>query len=128
MSDMDAKELESPGSRAVFKESCETLIRMLSVFAPHIAEEMWELSGHAGRLTGAVWPEYIESLAAEEEIEIPIQINGKLRGRILVSADVSEDEIKERALGDTKVKSWVGDKTVVKFIVVPKRLVNIVVK
>ena len=128
MSDMDAKELESPGSRAVFKESCETLIRMLSVFAPHIAEEMWELSGHSGRLTGAVWPEYNESLAAEEEIEIPIQINGKVRGRILVSADVSEDEIKERALGDTKVKSWVGDKTVVKFIVVPKRLVNIVVK
>jgi leucyl-tRNA synthetase len=128
LSAMEAKELENPGSRAVFKESCETLIRMISVFAPHIAEEMWELSGHSARLTWEAWPKYNESLAAEEEIEIPIQINGKLRGRILVSADVSEDEIKERALGDTKVKSWVGDKTVVKFIVVPKRLVNIVVR
>jgi leucyl-tRNA synthetase len=128
MSDMDAKELENPGGRMVFKESCEALIRMLSVFAPHIAEEMWELVGHSERLTVAAWPEYSEALAAEEEIEIPIQINGKVRGRILVSADISEDEIKQRALGDTKVKSWVGDKTVVKFIVVPKRLVNIVVK
>ncbi|MBZ5554437.1 MAG: leucine--tRNA ligase [Acidobacteriia bacterium] len=128
MSDLDAQELENPGSRAILKESCETLIRMISVFAPHIAEEMWELSGHSGRLTREAWPEYIESLAAEEEIEIPIQINGKLRGRIRVSADVSEEEMRERALGDTKVKSWVGDKSVVKFIVVPKRLVNIVVK
>ncbi|MBZ5534506.1 MAG: leucine--tRNA ligase [Acidobacteriia bacterium] len=128
MSAVEAKDLEDPGTRAVFKESCETLIRMISVFAPHIAEEMWELNGHSNRLTRAAWPEYNELLAAEEEIEIPIQINGKVRGRILVAADVSEAEMRERALGDTKVKSWVGDKTVVKFIVVPKRLVNIVVR
>jgi leucyl-tRNA synthetase len=128
MSDLEAKELEDPSGRTILKQSCEALIRMMSVFAPHIAEEMWEMVGHSGRLTQEAWPDYSEVLAAEEEIEIPIQINGKVRGRILVSADVSEDEIKQRALGDAKVRSWVGDKTVVKFIVVPRRLVNIVVK
>jgi leucyl-tRNA synthetase len=120
--------LADPVTRVIFKESCETLIKMMSVFAPHIAEEMWEMIGNSDRLTYTPWPEHSDSLAAEEEIEIPIQINGKVRGRILVSADVSEDELKRRALEDTKVKSWVGDKTIVKVIVIPKRLVNIVVR
>jgi leucyl-tRNA synthetase len=124
----DSTELSQAGTKCVFKESCEALIKMMSVFAPHIAEEMWEMSGHPVGLISAVWPEYDEALAAEEEIEIPIQINGRVRGHVVVGMEVSDDEIKRRALGQEKVKSWIGEKTVVKVIVVPRRLVNIVVK
>lgn len=115
-------------ARTVFKESCEALIKMLSVFAPHIAEEMWEMTGHGGRLSNAAWPEFSPALAAADEIEIPIQINGKVRGHMTVPAEIAEEELKRGALADEKIKAWVGQKSVVKVIVVPKRLVNIVVK
>ncbi len=121
-------ELENVETRRIVGECDECLVKMLSIFAPHISEEMWALLRHEKRLTFASWPEFNETLAADEEIEIPIQINGKVRGRIWVAADASEPEMRQRALHDGKVKVWLGDKTVVKIIVVPKRLVNIVVK
>ncbi len=103
---------------------------MLAPFTPHAAEEMWEGLGHEGGIlqSGAAWPQADERLARKEELEIPVQVNGKLRGRILMSADATEEQMREAALADEKVRSWMEGKQVVKVIVITGRLVNIVVR
>jgi leucyl-tRNA synthetase len=103
---------------------------MLAPFTPHVAEELWESLGHAGGLlgSGARWPVADAELARKEALEIPVQINGKLRGRIQATPDTSEDELREAALADEKVRAHMEGRQVVKVIVVPQRLVNIVVR
>ena len=102
---------------------------MLAPFSPHIAEEMWEGLGHAsGLLKSARWPVADPELARKEELEIPIQVNGKLRSRVVVAPDVAESELRTLALADPKVQSFIDGHQVVKVIVVPQRLVNVVVK
>jgi len=110
------------------KEAIENLTLMLGLFAPHVAEEMWEGLGRREMLARAQWPEYNEELAREESLEIPVQVNGKLRGRVQVSIDASDEEIKSAALADGKVLSFTQGKDIVKVIVVPRKLVNIVVR
>ena len=114
----------------VVKEALEALVVMLAPFAPHVAEEMWEGLGNAnGLLNGkAIWPTADPELARREELEIPIQVNGKLRSRLITSPEVSEDELRIAALADDKVKALIDGQEVVKVIVVPRRLVNIVVR
>jgi len=114
----------------VAKEALEALVVMLAPFAPHVAEEMWEGLGHTeGLLNGRpMWPNTDPELARREELEIPIQVNGKLRSRLITSPEVSEDELKAAALADDKVKSLIQGQEVVKVVVVPRRLVNIVVR
>ena len=101
---------------------------LLAPMAPYLAHELWEMTGEKGNLLKAPWPKYDSALAAEEEIEIPVQINGKLRSRVVVPADASDDQVKQAALVDEKVQAAVKGKQVVKVIVVPKKLVNIVVR
>jgi leucyl-tRNA synthetase len=113
---------------AIASEAFEALIRMLAPFAPHVVEELWESIGHSGGLTSATWPEYIPELAREEELEIAVQVNGKLRGRIFASPEASEDDLKAAALADEKVRAAIEGLKIVKTIVIPKRLVNVVVK
>jgi leucyl-tRNA synthetase len=84
--------------------------------------------GEKGSLLKAPWPKYDAALAKEEELEIPVQINGKLRGRIIVPADAAEDFVVDRALAEEKVQSAIAGKQVVKKIVVPGKLVNLVVR
>ena len=111
------------------REALESLVVMLSPFCPHVAEEMWEQLGHAGGLlNSARWPQADSELARQEELEIPIQVNGKLRSRLLVSPEVTEDELRTSALNDEKVQALIQGHQVVKIIVVPQRLVNVVVK
>jgi leucyl-tRNA synthetase len=104
------------------------LVLLLAPFAPHLAHELWEKLGGKGNLLRTPWPKYDPALAREEEIEIPVQINGKLRGLIVVPADSSEGVIRECALANEKVKSAIAGKQVVKVIVVPGKLANIVVR
>jgi leucyl-tRNA synthetase len=104
------------------------LVLLLAPFAPHLAHELWEMLGEKGSLLRAPWPRYDPALAKEEEIEIPVQINGKLRGLIVVPVDSSKEIIHERALSDDKIKSAIAGKQVVKVIVVPGRLANVVVR
>ncbi|MGH9406206.1 MAG: leucine--tRNA ligase [Terriglobia bacterium] len=111
---------------AVHKESIETLILMLSLFAPHIADELWEALGHAQPTLRVAWPTYDAALAAEEDLELPVEINGKVRARIHVPADAVDDEIRKRALA--AISQHLDGRQVVKVIIVPKRLVNVVVK
>jgi leucyl-tRNA synthetase len=105
-----------------------TLALLLEPFAPYLAHELWELMGEKGSLLRHPWPKYEPALAKEEEIEIAIQVNGKLRSRVLVSADASEEDVRQLALADPKVKASVDGKQVVKAVVVPHKLVNIVVR
>ena len=111
-------------------EALEALIVMLAPFSPHVAEEMWEGLDHEGGLLKnvAVWPKADSKLAAKEELEIPIQVNGKLRSRVIVAPDISEAGLRTIALADGKVQSFIDGHEVVKVIVVPQRLVNVVVK
>jgi len=111
------------------REALESLVVMLAPFSPHIAEQMWEELGHAGGLlNSARWPQADAELARSEELEIPIQVNGKLRSRLLVSPKVTEDELRNAALADEKIRSFIQGHAVVKVIVVPQRLVNVVVR
>src|SRR5438270_3620250 len=112
------------------REALEALVVMLAPFSPHAAEEMWEGLGHEGGLLKnvPVWPKADPKLAAKEELEIPVQVNGKLRSRVIVAPDISETDLRTIALADGKVRSFIDGHEVVKVIVVPQRLVNVVVK
>src|SRR5271165_3432525 len=104
------------------------LVLLLAPFAPYLAHELWEMLGEKGNLLKAPWPKFDAELAKEEELEIPVQVNGKLRGRVIVPADASEEAVLERALADEKVQAAIAGKQVVNKIYVPAKLVNIVVK
>jgi leucyl-tRNA synthetase len=105
-----------------------SLVLLLAPFAPYLAHELWEMLGEKGNLLKAPWPKYDAELAKEEEIEIPVQVNGKLRSRVTVPADANETFVLERALADEKVKAAIAGKQVVKKIYVPGKMVNLVVK
>ena len=109
-------------------ETKRVMVLLLAPFAPYLAHEMWELLGEKGSLLKAPWPKYDVALAKEEELEIPVQVNGKLRGRVVVPADASEEFVLERALADEKVQSFIAGKQIVKKIFVPGKLVNFVVR
>jgi leucyl-tRNA synthetase len=111
----------------VLKICLEHLIVMLSSFAPHVADELWEAVGHSQPLLRFAWPGYDPGLAAEDELEIPVQVNGRLRGRIRVAVGTSEDEIRRRAQADAAVAQHLNGRQVARIIVVSQRLVNIVV-
>jgi leucyl-tRNA synthetase len=104
------------------------LVLLLAPFAPYLAHELWEMLGEQGNLLKAPWPKFDAELAKEEELEIPVQINGKLRSRVLVSADATEAFVIERALADEKVQTQIAGKQVIKKIYVPGKLLNIVIK
>lgn len=118
----------SDENRFVLKEALETLIKLLTPFTPHIAEELWVSTGHKETIVTASWPTFIAELAGAEELVIAVQINGKLTTTINVPVDITDDALKYAALANDKVIAKLDGRTVVKTIVVPKRLVNIVVK
>jgi leucyl-tRNA synthetase len=119
---------ERPETLAVLKESLDALVLMLSPFAPHTAEELWEMLGHGGGLAGAAWPAYDPVIAQSSEVVVPVQVNGKLRSRLTVPADATEEALKAQALADAAVRVHTAGKTVVKVIVAKGKLVNVVVK
>jgi leucyl-tRNA synthetase len=113
---------------ALLAEVQRSLALLLAPFAPYLAHELWEMLGEKGSLLKAAWPQYDGALAKEEELEIPVQINGKLRSLIVVPADASEDFVVERALADEKVRAAIAGKQIVKKIYVPGKLLNIVIR
>ncbi len=115
-------------SLSVIKDALETVVILLAPFVPHITEELWEKMGHRDPLVDAAWPAYDPAAASEEEITIVIQVNGKLRGRLVVPAGESDDKIKELALKDEKTGKFLEGKKPVKVVYVPKKLVNIVIR
>jgi leucyl-tRNA synthetase len=115
-------------SRPVVDEVCEKLALMLGPFAPYTAEELWEDLGRTGPVFKQRWPAFDPALAREDEIEYPVQINGKVRVRILLPAEAAADEVERRAVRHEKVQAQINGKQIVKVIVVPGKLVNIVVR
>jgi leucyl-tRNA synthetase len=105
-----------------------SLVLLLAPFAPYLAHELWEMLGEKGSLLKASWPRYDAELAKEEEIEIPVQVNGKLRGKVVVAADADEATVMNLALADEKVKAAIAGKQIIKKIYVPGKMVNLVVK
>jgi leucyl-tRNA synthetase len=105
----------------------EPLVIMLAPFAPFLAEECWERLGHDGGIFAQRWPSFDEALAREETIEWVTQVNGKVRGRIVGAADLTQDAVLALALADDGVKKHVAGKEIRKVIFVPGRLINIVV-
>ncbi|HEX2139747.1 MAG TPA: leucine--tRNA ligase [Woeseiaceae bacterium] len=118
---------DSAAGRAVVREALESAVLLLSPIVPHICHELWQALGHATAPVEERWPAADESALAQSMIEIVVQVNGKLRGRISVAADAGEDVISEMALADANVQRFVADRTIRKTIVVPGRLVNVVV-
>jgi leucyl-tRNA synthetase len=112
------------------REALESLVIMLAPFAPHVSEEMWSHLGHAEGLLsgGARWPQANEELARKEELEIPVQVNGKLRSRIHAAPETPEGELRAAALADEKIRGFIEGHEIVKVVIVPRRLVNIVVR
>jgi leucyl-tRNA synthetase len=115
-------------SRSVLREATEALVLMLSPFAPHMCEELWEALGRTGGVVAAGWPSADMEAAREEEIEIPVQINGKVRGRVTVPASATDREIEAAALAAPAIQPYLAGRQVVKVIVARGRLVSIVVK
>jgi leucyl-tRNA synthetase len=109
------------------KEVVEKLVLILSAFSPHISEELWAKFGHNESLAYENWPEYDKDLIKEKEIELAIQVNGKIKDKIVVSADTNEEQIKQKALGCEKVVAAIAGKEPKKVIVIKSRLVNIVI-
>jgi leucyl-tRNA synthetase len=121
--------IESGGiSPAVVEHIIERLILMLAPFAPFLSCELWEISGHTTGLLRAPWPAYDEALMREDEVEFPVQINGKLCTVIKIATNADEAAFKAAALADEKVQARIAGKQVVKVIIVPARMVNLVVK
>jgi leucyl-tRNA synthetase len=113
---------------SVRKNVLETLVLMLSPMTPHLSEELWEMLGHPESLSSVSWPNFDPELAADEEVEIPVQVNGKLRGVVRVPAATPEDEVYASAHGNPNVAVHLNGKTVVKRIFVADKLLNLVVK
>ena len=111
----------------VVKEGVETLLLMLSPIAPHICEELWQRIGGEGLIVNASLPQVDESALELEEIELPVQINGKLKAKVKVPADAGEEEVREIVLSHEKVKSLIEGKEIKRFIYIEGRLVNLVV-
>jgi len=118
----------SGGAAGVIKQGLETMIVLLAPFVPHVASELWEQLGHRERLDQVPWPEYSEAALEEERLLIVVQVNGKVRGKITVPADVTQEYIETDALADPKVQGFLDGKKVQRVVYVPRRLVNIVVE
>jgi len=117
----------SDNGRAAEREALESVVVMLSPIVPHICHALWQELGHESALIDQRWPEYDESAIERDLVEIVVQVNGKLRGRISVAVDTVKDEVEATALADENVQRFIGDNDVRKVIVVPGKLVNIVV-
>jgi leucyl-tRNA synthetase len=113
---------------ALISEASKALIIMLAPFVPHITEELWEIAGCKGSVHDQSWISYDEKALVKDEVEIVVQINGKVKDKMMISTGLSDDEIKEAALSNEKIAEFTQDKQVLKVIVVKGKLVNIVVK
>ena len=119
--------IQTDRGKMVVSELFDKLLPMLGPFIPHVAEELWELLGHKDFIVNAAWPDYIEELTTKEEIELVFQINGKIRSKCNVAANITREAMENAALEDDRIKEMIAGKTVKKVIVVPGKLVNIVI-
>ncbi|HLW43990.1 MAG TPA: class I tRNA ligase family protein, partial [Candidatus Acidoferrales bacterium] len=130
VNEIQAQEPIEEGARPeIAKEVFELLVMMLNPMVPHLAEELWEILGHTrDTLALAAWPKFVPELAAEEQVEIVVQMNGRLKGKMLVEAGLDKEALKKHVLSDPKIAQLLNGQRVVKVIAVPDKLVNLVVE
>lgn len=121
------KELDTRND-GIIREGIETIVTILAPFTPHLGEELWTMIGKEGSVFDISWPKYDEKALVQDEVEVIVQVNGKLRAKVAMDANISREDMEKMALEDAKVKAAIEGKNVVKVIAVPKKLVNIVVK
>jgi len=117
----------SPQGRAIEREALEAVVLMMAPMVPHICDSLWHALGHEEPIVDQLWPEFDESALEQDLVELVVQVNGKLRGKVAVCADADKDTIIAEALADVNVRRFIDGKEVRKTIVVPGRLVNVVV-
>jgi len=117
----------TPQGRAVTQEALELIVLMLSPIVPHACHTLWNELGRQDGIIDAVWPKVDTHALVQDSVELVVQINGKLRGRVNIAAKATEAEARAAALGDENVSKWVEGKEVRKFVYVPGKLINIVV-
>ena len=113
---------------AIIKEGLETMILLLAPFVPHITSELWQQLGHAERVDEVSWPSYSSAALEEEQLLIVVQVDGKVRGKLTVPADITQERIQSAALADDKVAAFLDGKKVKRVVYVPRRLVNVVLE
>ena len=116
------------GSRTLTDREWKTLVLLLSPFAPHICEEMWEMKQYGGTINDQTWPEYEEAKCVDDQVEIVVQINGKVRSKLVIPVDAAQDDVLAAAKDDEKIVAQLAGKTIVKELYVKGKLVNIVVR
>ncbi len=120
--------VERPQTIAVLREAIDALVVMISPFAPHMAEELWQMLGHPDGLVAVSWPSFDPAVAKADEVVVPVQVNGKVRARLTVRADASEDELRDLALADAVVRTHTAGKTIRKVVIAKGPLVSVVVQ
>lgn len=121
-------ELFTDSGKKIFSEVVDKFIPLLNPFVPHFAEELWEDFGKKTLLVNVKWPDFSEELTVRDEIEIVFQVNGKIKSKVNVSSDITEDDMKKLAFSDHKILELTSGKEIVKAVVVQGKLVNIVIK
>lgn len=121
-------EKEDDIDTVVMAEALNLLVLMLAPFAPHLGEEMWQRLGNADSVHQQVWPAYDPSVLLQDEVEIVVQVNGKVRGRLTIPAGLNSEEMQSLAMGDQRIVEFIDGKQIVKAIAVPGKLVNLVVR
>jgi leucyl-tRNA synthetase len=121
-------ELRDPDSQGVMREALETLVLLLNPFTPHLCAELWQKLGHGQGLERSRWPACDAAAAREEELELAVQVNGKVRARVRVAPDASDEAVRALALAEPRVREHLQGKEMVKCVVVPRRLVSVVVR
>lgn len=121
------KELDTRND-GIIREGIETIVTILAPFTPHVGEELWTMIGKEGSVFDINWPKYDEKALVQDEVEVIVQVNGKLRAKVAMDANISREDMEKMALEDAKVQAAIEGKNVIKVIAVPKKLVNVVVK
>ncbi len=119
--------IKTPDGRSLVREAFQSLLLLLSPFAPYIAEELWERGGQSTLIAESSWPQFDPDLACEETVTVVVQVNGKVRAKLAVERDLPDEQVKEMALGLERIRAFVGDLPPKKVICVPNKLVNIVI-
>ena len=127
VNDLCSFEPKSDDDWKVFRFGIEALLLLLSPFSPHISEELWESIGNKKGILEQKWPLWDENIAKEEEIELVIQINGKVKAKIMIAAGQADDEVRGKALGEPRIQEIIKGKTLKKVFIVKGKLVNIVI-
>jgi leucyl-tRNA synthetase len=127
MNELQRFEDSSEQGRAVLQEALEAVVLMLSPIVPHITHALWHALGHAGAVVDCAWPAVDAAALVQDSIDLVVQVNGKVRGRVNVAADADREAVQASVMAEDNVLRHIGDKPVKKFILVPGKLVNIVV-